>query len=298
MRVQEKYSKSKSNLFLLSKKKSDSLKPLVSSNFPSFNSSVASSLLPPLKWAGGKRWLIPYILPYWQEHSFRRLVEPFCGSLSVALAFRPRKAILNDINTPLIHFLKSLKRGLVCSTSFKNNEKFYYKMRKQFNDLLSQKTFSTRTAELFYYLNRTAYNGLCRFNSKGGFNVPFGRYKKINYKKDFLEYKACFKSWKFSSLDFEKLNLHTEDFIYADPPYDVEFTKYSPQDFSFEDQKRLAVFLSCHKGPVILSNQATPRIKKLYRHLGFKLRFLFAPRRISCNGDRKLAREILVLRNV
>ena len=91
-------------------------------------------------------------------------------------------------------------------------------------------------------MNRTGYNGLCRFNSQGGFNVPFGKYKKINYKKDFLTYKTIFKSWTFSCLDFEQLKINQEDFIYADPPYDVEFTKYSSKDFSFEDQERLANF--------------------------------------------------------
>ena len=154
---------------------------------------------------------------------------------------------------------------------FKNSPDFYYKTRKRFNELLKKEDFSEESAELFYYLNRTGYNGLCRFNSQGEFNVPFGKYKNINYKKDFTVYKKAFKSWSFSCLDFERLAIKKEDFIYADPPYDVEFTKYSPQDFSFEDQKRRAVFLAKHKGPALISNQATDRIKKLYKKLGFKL---------------------------
>lgn len=271
---------------------------LLKDNSPLSAKLWPGSLRSPLKWAGGKSWLIPHIFPYWKEHSSRRLVEPFCGSMAVTLAFQPKKALLNDINLPLIHFLKSLKKGLVVSRSFKNDEKFYYKMRERFNTFLSQKNFSAQTAELFYYLNRTGYNGLCRFNSKGEFNVPFGRYKNINYIQDFSVYKSLLKTWTFSSLDFEKLKISPEDFIYADPPYDVEFTKYSPQDFSFENQERLAHFLSQHKGPVLLSNQATPRIKKLYRNLGFKLRFLLGPRRISCNGDRSPAKEVLALKNI
>lgn len=253
---------------------------------------------PPLKWAGGKRWLVPYIQNHWEKHSQQRLVELFCGSLAITLGLKPKKALLNDNNPPLIHFFKRLKKGLVVHSQFKNSEDFYYKSRKKFNDLLNKKILTDETAELFYYLNRTGYNGLCRFNSRGEFNVPFGKYKKINYKKDFLMYKTIFKNWIFSCLDFEQLKINQEDFIYADPPYDVEFTKYSPKGFSFEDQERLASFLAKHKGPVIISNQATLRIKKLYKKLGFKLQFLQAPRRISCTGDRSPAKEVLAFRNI
>src|ERR687896_413085 len=92
---------------------------------------------PPLKWAGGKRWQVPHLRPLWDAHRDRRLVEPFCGGLAVALSLTPVRA-------------------------------------------------------LFYYLNRTGYNGLCRFNQQGKFNVPFGRYKRIDYRKDFTGYVPAF----------------------------------------------------------------------------------------------------------
>ena len=88
------------------------------------------------------------------------------------------------------------------------------------------------------------------------------------------------------------------DFVYADPPYDVEFTQYSRHRFSWEDQERTARFLARHRGPAVLVNQATARIVRLYRSLGFSLRFLQAPRRISCTGDRRPAREVLATRNL
>src|SRR6266850_3785830 len=75
--------------------------------------STTTRLRPPLKWAGGKRWLVPHLLPYWNPHSSRRLVEPFCGGLAVALGLLPRKALLNDRNPHLIHFYCWLKRGLL-----------------------------------------------------------------------------------------------------------------------------------------------------------------------------------------
>jgi len=86
--------------------------------------------------------------------------------------------------------------------------------------------------------------------------------------------------------------------VYADPPYDVEFRQYSPDGFSWDDQVRLAQWLARHLGPVVLSNQATERIVRLYEQLGFRLTFLDAPRRISCTGDRSPAREVIATRNL
>ena len=93
------------------------------------------------------------------------------------------------------------------------------------------------------------------------------------------------------------LDLEAGDFIYADPPYDVEFTQYAKEVFGWDEQVRAAEWLARHKGPC-LSNQATERIVTLYRKLGFSLRFLDAPRRISCTGDRTPAREVLAMRNI
>ena len=83
----------------------------------------------------------------------------------------------------------------------------------------------------------------------------------------------------------------------ADPPYDVEFRQYSKGGFTWEDQKRTAEWLAGHSGPVILVNQATERIVKLYESLGYRLRFLSGPRRISCTGDRSPAKEVMAVRN-
>ena len=108
----------------------------------------------------------------------------------------------------------------------------------------------------------------------------------------------AFAGWEFSNLDFERIPVAADDFIYADPPYDVEFTQYSKGGFGWEEQERAAEWLAKHKGPVVLSNQATSRIVKLYRALEFSLKFLDAPRRISCTGDRTPAPEVLAVRNM
>jgi DNA adenine methylase len=256
-------------------------------------------MAPPLKWAGGKRWQIPHLKPIWQDHAHRRLVEPFCGGLAVALGLTPRRALLNDINPHLINFYGWLKRGLRIDIRLEHNSTVFYTHRARFNSLLNEcQEKSREAASLFYYLNRTGYNGLCRFNSHGEFNVPFGKYKRINYSKDFTTYRALFESWEFRLGDFEQLRISPTDFIYADPPYDVEFTKYAKEGFSWDDQVRTATWLSAHTGPVVLVNQATERICRLYTNLGFQLTFLNAPRRINCTGNRSPAREVFALRNL
>jgi DNA adenine methylase len=257
---------------------------------------------PPLKWAGGKRWLVPHLKPIWDKQVDRRLVEPFSGGLAVALGLLPKDALLNDINPHAINFYHWLKKGLTSKLDMQNDEETYYQCRVQFNKLIAAgKASSKEAAELFYYLNRTGYNGLCRFNQRGEFNVPFGRYKNINYElyvSDFRSYKSIFAKWQFTVGDFAAVDVRPDDFIYADPPYDVEFTQYSKEDFDWEDQVRLAEWLAKHPGPVVLSNQATARVVKLYKKLGFATRLLDAPRKISCTGDRTKAEEVLATKGI
>jgi len=267
--------------------------------FPDESETGKGGIRPPLKWAGGKRWQLSKLLPYWERERHRRLVEPFCGGLAVTLGLMPSRALLNDINPHLINFYKQLKNGLLSTLHQENKASVFYDHRREFNRLLSEgKSETPEAAMLFYYLNRTGYNGLCRFNRSGEFNVPFGRYNKIGYRTNFLNYREIFSGWKFTNVDFQKLRVRPDDFIYADPPYDVEFRQYSKDGFDWNEQERTAEWLSNHPGPVVLSNQATPRIVKLYRKLGFGLKFLHAPRRISCNGDRTPAEEVLAVRHL
>lgn len=258
-----------------------------------------TTMVPPLKWAGGKRWQVRHLVRRWRGTPDRRLVEPFCGGLAVALGLNPARACLNDVNPHLINFYRWLGRGLVITIPMANAEARFYTHRRRFNALVAEGGADTaEAASLFYYLNRTGYNGLCRFNKSGEFNVPFGRYRTINYRTDFLPYRNLFARWEFSTGHFRTLALDAEDFVYADPPYDVEFTQYARGGFSWDDQVETAEWLSRHRGPVVLSNQATRRIVTLYRKLGYRLSFLDAPRRISANGDRRAAREVLAFRNL
>jgi DNA adenine methylase len=246
-------------------------------------------------------------------------VEPFVGGMAIALGLQPQVAMLNDANKHVINFYRCLQQGLTNSLLMVNDAELYLQYRSAFNQLTvdsaglgleetsdqtqalhagleSEETSDQTQALLFYYLNRTGFNGLCRFNNKGEFNVPFGRYKTITYSSDFLEYQDLLGRWEFKCGDFAQLPLRDDDFIYADPPYDRVFTKYSQQDFTWDDQERLAEWLAHHAGRVVVSNQATDRIIALYEKLGFRIETIEAPRRIACNGNRKPALEMLAFR--
>lgn len=256
-------------------------------------------LLPPLKWAGGKRWLAPLLKDIWEQSQCTRLVEPFCGGLSVALNLSPNQALLNDINPHVIHFYHWLQKGFNISIPMHNTRDHYYESRELFNALIgSNKSHQKKSSSLFYYLNRTGYNGLCRFNRSGFFNVPFGFRESIKYRTDFNEYKQPLSQWAFTADDYKQMELSESDFIYADPPYDVPFTEYSRNGFSWTQQEELIDWLCQHTGPIVLSNEATDRIIKLYKSAGFKLFYLRAPRMISCNGDRTPAKEVLAVKNL
>lgn len=260
---------------------------------------VIPTLTPALKWAGGKRWLLPHLLPLWQRFADHRLVEPFVGGMGVALSLQPKRAYLSDLNEHLVNFHHWLQRGLVAEIEFIHEEAAFYKARTRFNELTHQQQQTTsEAATLFYYLNRTCFNGLCRFNRKNEFNVPFGRYKTINYTRDFTHYQPQLAAWEIAHHSFEHTPVQNGDFVYVDPPYDTPFTQYAKEDFTWVDQERLVQWLLTYDGPIVATNQATPRILALYQDAGFQVQTLAAPRRISCTGDRTPAQEILATKNL
>ncbi len=259
-----------------------------------------SPLLPPIKWAGGKRWLVPRLRLLWESHQGRRLVEPFCGGLAVALGLRPVRALLNDVNPHLINFYRQIQQGLTITLPMANDRDLYYAHRARLNALIDQGDINTpEAASLTFFLLKTAFNGLWRVSgvrSGGHHNVPMGRYKHISYRRTFDEYQEAFRDWTFTTGDFADLSLEADDFVYADPPYDCEFTQYAPGGFTWADQECLATWLAAHPGPVVASNQATARIVDLYQGLGFTVEFVLGPRRISRTGDRTPTVEMLATR--
>jgi DNA adenine methylase len=256
-------------------------------------------LEPPLKWAGGKRWLVPTLRELRRPHRRRRWVEPFAGALGATFGVAPKRALLNDVNPHVMNFFMQLQRGFRPTVELRYDPEQYTADRARFNSLVKAGRHETaEAASLFYLLNRTCFNGLTRFNRSGEFNVPVGKYKTVNFIDNFAPYQEVMAHWTLVSGDFADLDVAADDLLYVDPPYDVEFTSYAQVDFTWADQERLAAWLARHPGPVIASNQATNRILKLYRRHGFSIQTLDAPRRISCTGDRSPAREMLATRNL
>lgn len=194
---------------------------------------------PFLKWAGGKAKLVPFIQNNFPKQPRKRLIEPFAGSAALSLAVDFDTYLLNDSNADLINLyrvLKQEKQGFIAyARSFftpeSNQENRFYALREQFNQ--SQDT-AERSA-LFVYLNRHAFNGLCRYNSKGGFNVPFGRYAAPYFPEaemlGFIQ-----KSDRIELLcgDFQTAldGANDDDMVYCDPPYvplseTASFTAYA-----------------------------------------------------------------------
>jgi len=271
-----------------------------------------SKLEPILRWAGGKRqhkWLFEAIANVFNSNR-HRLIEPFCGGLAIALGVDPKWALLNDANPYLINLYRQIKSnfcGLGIDPDLKNytSKESYYKLRDRFNVLCKLDTSFFRRAELaelFYYLNRTGFNGLCRFNQSGGYNVPYGKLSNPNLDHDFGAYRDRFKNWVFTCMDFGDIQVFPHDIVVADPPYDVAKGKqdhdYVAGGFGWDDQVRLANWLASHNVPIFACNLATDRIVDLYSGLGFDIQFVEAPRAIACNGERAKVSEILATKNL
>lgn len=240
----------------------------------------------PLIWAGAKRWQVPQITDLFNLMGpNRRLVEPFCGGLSIALGLEPRRALLNDANAHLINFWQTLQRGVpLLSSSLDPLE--YYKHRTLLNELTARGIYNTTAASVFYALNQWAFNGLWRVNSRGEFNVPPRSSLRWLRPWDSRPYANVMRKWEFVCGDFESLALDETDFVYADPPYDDGFDGYREGGFSWGDQIRLAVWLSAHPGPVVAMNKATERVQRLYASLGFNLELIESAQRMHQSRGR------------
>ena len=179
---------------------------------------------PFLKWLGGKRELVNReIRPlYDQVKPIGRLVEPFCGSAAVALGLGVEHALLADANPHLINLFHAIQDGELLRAPYGNDAEQYYEARDVFNRLIEKgiKTVAQqrKAASLFYYLNRHCFNGLIRFNSKGGFNAAFGRYKTVWY-EDLSSYQNALHAWDFKNQGYMDTlaDVRPTDFVYVDP---------------------------------------------------------------------------------
>ena len=234
---------------------------------------------PPLiKWPGGKRSLLPAILPLLPS-SFGRYFEPFVGSGALFFALQPRRANLSDTNEDLINLYIQVRdhpaKIIQALDTYKNSKTFYYKIRAQ-----APRTPVSRAARLLFLLN-LSFNGIHRVNLRGQFNVPYGyKIHRPTHDAALIETSSlALATAKLRAADFSIATASADksDLVYFDPPYTVAhahngFVKYNETIFSWDDQIRLATHAhelagrGCH---VFVSNADHPSVRRLYA--GFRV---------------------------
>lgn len=273
-----------------------------------------STVQPFLKWAGGKRQLLTDIRKY-VPSEFNTYYEPFIGAGAVLFDLAPKRAIINDNNQELINLYKVIKDArkvkllLESLHNHKNEESYYYNLRILDRSEEYINLSDVEKASRFLYLNKTGYNGLYRVNSKGFFNVPFGKYKSPDYvnKNTIMDAHKYFNENDIVILnqDFEDAvkGASKGDFVYFDPPYDPvsktsSFTSYTKDNFGDKEQIRLRnLFIDLYERGcfVLLSNSNTEFINKLYNYPGIEVKTVEANRNINSKGSgRGKIKEVLI----
>ena len=273
---------------------------------------------PYLKWAGGKRQLLPEITMHLPANfSDLQYFEPFVGAGALFLDRQPRRAVINDNNEELILTYKVIREHVyelieaLQSHRMQNDEKYYYLVREQDrNRDVFAKFSNVQKAARLIYLNKTCYNGLYRVNSQGLFNVPYGRYTNPAICNE-LVLLAIYKYLNHENTEIKILNGDFSDavanagegsFIYFDPPYhspdNANFTGYQAGGFNENEQVRLRdIFVSRTDAGAkcLLSNSNTPFIRDLYKDDRFEMITVKAKRVInSVSAGRGDVDEVLI----
>jgi DNA adenine methylase len=264
---------------------------------------------PFLKWAGAKTKLVAAIREVAPTET-RRFIEPFVGSGAVGLNLDWASNVLADANVDLVDVFRALKEDgdlFIESaerlfTSDNNSAVAFYALRDEFNATRNRR----RKAALFVYLNRHGYNGLCRYNASGGFNVPFGRYDAPYFpREEMRQFHRFLQTCVLRRADFRDVmgSAGEGDFVYCDPPYapvskTANFTAYAKGGFGPQDQIDLVALCreARQRGAhVVISNHDTAATRQLYEDADECINLLVS-RRISCDGDnRAKAKELLVV---
>jgi DNA adenine methylase len=257
-----------------------------------------------LKWPGGKSKLLDRLYYHFPK-SCERYIEPFLGSAVVLINMDYKHRIGCDINDDLMNLYQQIRQRPqqlidTCKHLFENGNvsETYYERRRDFNKFFR---YGIRPAAKFIYLNRFGFNGLCRYNSKGEFNVPFGKYTKVHLpEKEIYQMHEALQNvalYRGNAIDWVKL-AEPGDLVYCDPPYlplseTANFTKYATEGFSIDDQRQLVVEANAaaeRGATVIISNHDTPLAHELY---GDHIVDSFMVTRTVSRGARNPAREII-----
>ena len=268
---------------------------------------------PVVKWVGGKRQLLPQILPLIPKR-MTAYCEPFLGGGAVLFALQPRRALVNDLNQDLITVYRVIREdtdALIEHLSrHENTPEYFYRIRDLDRDKDAYAALSdVEKASRLLYLNKTCYNGLFRVNASGAFNSPYGHYRRPNIVNEQTirgvsrYFNSC--DITFFSEDFAAVldRVPRGGFVYLDPPYDpvsdtASFTGYNRGGFGREEQVRLKECcdaLTARGVKFLLSNSATPFIRELYS--SYHVSIVQARRAVNSVASRRGAIEEVLVRN-
>lgn len=229
---------------------------------------VQLHLKPIIKWSGGKADEIKMFEKYIPS-KFDTYLEPFIGGGSVYFYLNPTKAVISDIHSELIDLYVSINKGEMSSIyefmkSNPNDAETYYQIR----DKMEIKS-SLDSAKRFYYQRKTCFRGMLRYNKDGKFNIPFGKYKTINFEDlQNTNYEKLLKRSEILNKSFEYIFEHynnSKNFMFLDPPYDSEFTDYGYCKFGRDEHIKLASLFKATKIKCLMIIGKTDFISNLYK---------------------------------
>ena len=224
-------------------------------------------LKPLIKWSGGKSDEIKMFEKHFPEH-YTTYIEPFVGGGAVYFYLNPKNAVISDVHTELIDLYTSIGKGngtgiFEFMQNSPNDENTYYHIRDNM-EIMDE----LDSAKRFYYQRKTCFRGMLRYNKNGKFNIPFGKYKTINYSELLNKsYETLLSKTTILNKDFEYIfeNYNDENhFMFLDPPYDSEFTDYGYCQFGKEEQKKLADAFKNTKIKCLMIIGKTKFIEELY----------------------------------
>ena len=271
-----------------------------------------SSVAPFVKWAGGKRQLLPQIKERMPE-KYNDYYEPFVGGGAVIFDLLPANALINDINKALINtyrticnesdaFLKEVNR--LDNDMWEDGKKYYYSIREHYNDKLMRSEYDVELAALFVFINKHCFNGLYRVNGKGLFNVPYNNSRRVSVDENvIIATSEYLRGVTIIDGDFEQAckNAKKGDFVFIDSPYaplnPTSFESYTKEGFDIESHKRLAKLydeLTARGCYCMLTNHNTELINELYGNKDYKIDVVSVKRMINSDASKRVGEEIII----
>ena len=270
------------------------------------------NVMPFVKWAGGKRQLIPQIRERMPE-KYNNYYEPFVGGGAVMFELLPSDALINDVNRALMNayrqicnkpeaFLKAVNR--LDEEMWEDGREYYYSLRKSYNDKLVRAEYDIELAALFVFINKHCFNGLYRVNGKGLFNVPYNNSRRASVdEKSIMAASEYLRGVTIQDGDFEKAceDAAKGDFIFFDSPYaplnPASFESYTKEGVDIESHRRLAKLYDELTGRgcyCMLTNHNTQLINELYGNKGYKIDVVSVKRMINSDASNRVGEEVII----